>query len=111
MAYGAGWVAAQKYGVGEILDPRPFASGSIRETFAANPHLRQVLPAMGYSSEQRAELKATIEASAADVVINGSPADIAQLLELSLPVLQVRYSFVLRGGVDVFGRVAGLLEV
>jgi len=111
MAYGAGWVAARKYGVGEILDPRPFALGSIRETFAANPHLRQVLPAMGYSSEQRAELKATIEASAADVVINGSPADIAQLLELSLPVLQVRYSFVLREGVDVFGRVAGLLEV
>lgn len=109
MAYGAGWVAAEKYGVGEILDPEPFSVGSIRETFAANRHLRQVLPAMGYSEEQRAELKATIEASGAEVVINASPANIAELLELSLPVVQVRYGFVPREGVDIFSRVAGLL--
>jgi predicted GTPase len=109
MAYGAGWVAAGKYGAGEILDPEPFAVGSIRETFAANPHLRQVVPAMGYSEEQRAELKATIEGSGADVVINASPANITELLELSLPVVQVRYGFVPRAGVDIFSRVAGLL--
>ncbi len=64
---------------------------------------------MGYSEKQRAELKATIEASGADVVINASPANIAELLELSLPVVQVRYSFVPREGVDIFSRVAGLL--
>ena len=109
MAYGAGWVAAGKYGAGEILDPEPFSVGSIRETFAANPHLRQVLPAMGYSEEQRAELKATIEVSGADVVINASPANITELLELSLPVVQVRYAFVPRKGVDIFSRVAALL--
>jgi predicted GTPase len=110
MPYGAGWVAAEKYEVGEIIDPAPWAVGSIRETLAANSHLRRVLPAMGYSQEQRSELKATIEASAADVVINASPASLAELLDLSLPVVQVRYRFVVREGVDLVSRVAGLLS-
>ena len=110
MPYGAGWVAAEKYEVGEIIDPAPWAVGSIRETLAANSHLRRVLPAMGYSQEQRSELKATIEASAADVVINASPASLAELLDLSLTVVQVRYRFVVREGVDLFSRVAGLLS-
>ena len=109
MAYGAGWVAAQKYAAAEIIDPAPFAVGSIRETCEKYQHLRQVLPAMGYSEQQRAELKATIEASNADVVINGSPANIQQLLELSLPVAQVRYRFVIRSGADLFARVSALL--
>jgi predicted GTPase len=109
MAYGAGWVAAQKYAVAEIIDPRPFAVGSILETCERYQHLRQVLPAMGYSEQQRAELKATIEASNADVVINASPASIPELLELSLPVAQVRYRFVQRSGVDLFARVCALL--
>lgn len=109
MAYGAGWVAAQKYLVAEIIDPRLHAAGSIAETFAANPHLRLVLPAMGYSEEQRSELKSTIEASGADVVINASPANIASLLELSLPVVQVRYRFTMRQGVDLLARTKGLL--
>jgi predicted GTPase len=64
---------------------------------------------MGYSEQQRAELKATIEASDADVVINASPSDIQQLLELSLPVVQVRYDFVQRSGADLLARVRGLL--
>ena len=55
MPWGAGWVAARQYGAGEIVDPRPHARGSIQATYAANPHLRQVLPAMGYSRDQRAE--------------------------------------------------------
>ena len=110
MAYGAGWVAAQKYAVGDIIDPRPFAVGTIREVFASNPHLRRVLPAMGYSQQQRRELKATIEASEVDVVLNASPADIATLLELSLPVTQVRYRFVVRQGPDILATVMRLLE-
>lgn len=109
MAYGAGWVAAKKYAVAEIIDPRPLAQGSIGETFAANPHLQSVLPAMGYSQQQRAELKATIEASNADVVLNASPADIASLLELSLPVVQVEYRFVVRQGPDILATVMKLL--
>ena len=109
MAYGAGWVAAQKYQVREIVDPHPSAVGSIRQTLEKFTHLRQVLPAMGYSSEQRAELKATIEGSGAEVVLNASPSNIATLLDLSLPVVQVRYVFTPREGVDILAAVRKLL--
>jgi len=109
MAYGAGWVAAQQYAVADIIDPRPLAQGSIRETFAANPHLHRVLPAMGYSEQQCRELKATIEASDADLVLNASPADIAALLKLTLPVMQVSYRFVARQGPDILAAVKRLL--
>ncbi len=110
MAYGAGWVAAHQFGAGEIVDPSPFAVGSIRETLAAYPHLEAVLPAMGYSREQRGELKATIEASGAEVVVSASPAAIGDLLQLSLPVVQVRYVFRPLGGTDLLELVSGLLE-
>jgi predicted GTPase len=109
MAYGAGWVAAQKYAAAEIIDPKPFAVGSIKDTCDRYGHLRQVLPAMGYSESQRRELKATIEASDAEVVLNASPADIESLLELSLPVTQVRYEFVARRGVDILASVKKII--
>ncbi len=110
MAYGAGWVAAQRFGAAEIVDPAPYAVGSIRETLAAYPRLRSVLPAMGYSPAQRDELRATIEASGADLVVNASPADIGSLLKLSLPVVQVRYAFRPRAGIDLLATVSDLLE-
>jgi len=110
MAFGAGWVAAQKYAVADVVDPRPLAQGSISQTFAANPHLHRVLPAMGYSEQQCRELKATIEASDADIVLNASPADIAGLLALSLPVVQVSYRFLARQGPDLLAAVQGLLS-
>jgi predicted GTPase len=109
MSHGAGWVAAQQYAVDAIIDPRPFATGSIRDTYAANPHLQQVLPAMGYSEGQRAELKATIEASGADLVLNASPSDIDRLLDLTLPVARVSYRFVPRQGIDILARVTNLV--
>jgi predicted GTPase len=109
MAYGAGWMAAQQGGAAAVIDPRPFAVGSIAATYARHRQLQQVLPAMGYSRQQRRELKATIEASGADAVVNGSPADIARLLDLTLPVVQVRYRFELREGVDLLARVQALL--
>ena len=108
MSFGAGWVAAQQYKVGQVIDPRPHAAGSLRETFAANQHLKKVLPAMGYSEQQRRELKASIEDSGAELVINGSPADIATLLELQLPVAQVRYRWVAQKGPDILTRVLAL---
>jgi predicted GTPase len=109
MAYGAGWVAARQFKVGEIIDPRPHAVGTIRETFADNAHLEDVLPAMGYSAAQREELAATIEASGAELVLNGSPARLDQLLELSLPVVQVRYRWVQRDGPDLLEILRELL--
>lgn len=110
MAFGAGWVAAQQCRVGDIVDPRPHAVGSIADTFSDNPHLQRVLPAMGYSDAQRKELRATIEASGAELVINASPADIATLLELSMPVVQVRYRWSQRSGDDILKEVKALLD-
>jgi predicted GTPase len=91
MAYGAGVVAARRLGAAEILDPRPFAVGSIRQTFAKYPHMGNVLPAMGYGAEQIGELAATINASGADVVLAATPIDLRRVLEASLPVQRVRY--------------------
>jgi predicted GTPase len=109
MPYGAGWVAAQQCRVGDIVEPRPHAVGSIAATFAAYPHLQRVLPAMGYSAEQREDLRGTIEATGAERVINASPADIGELLGASLPVVQVRYRWVARSGVNVLEEVRKLL--
>lgn len=105
MPYGAGWVAAQQHAPDMIVDPAPHAVGSIRETLDTFKHLYRVLPAMGYSQAQRAELKSTIEKSEAEVVINASPADIASLLDLSLPVVKVRYRFTPVTGADILAIV------
>jgi predicted GTPase len=110
MPHGAGWVAAMDAGVKQVVDPREHAVGSLCDTFEAFPHLGRVLPAMGYSEQQRRELKATIEASDAETVINASPADIAALLDLALPVARVSYRFEVRQGTDILAAVRRLLE-
>jgi predicted GTPase len=109
MGYGAGWVAAQKYNVDELVDPAPSATGSIAGTLEEHTHLRRVLPAMGYSRSQREELKKTIEGSDAEVVLNASPADVGTLLDLTLPVVRVYYRFKPLQGVDILERVRQLL--
>ena len=91
MRYGAGHVAARKLGAAELVDPRPFAVGSIRETLARYDHLDEVLPAMGYGSRQIAELQETINASDAELVLIGTPIDLSRMLELNKPALRVRY--------------------
>jgi predicted GTPase len=91
MSFGAGWVAAKRFGAAEILDPRPFAVGSIRETFARYPTTGMVLPAMGYGSEQVRELVQTINASPADVVVVGTPIDLRRLVAFDKPAVRVRY--------------------
>ena len=91
MAYGAGWVAARRYGAGEIVDPRPFAVGSIAETYAKYPTTGDVLPAMGYGDRQVEELAQTIRASDADVVVIGTPIDLTRLIEFDKPSVRVRY--------------------
>ncbi len=101
MGYGAGWIAAHKYGVAEVVDPRTCAVGSLVDIYQAYPQLLAVLPAMGYSLQQRQELKASIEGSGAELVLNASPANVGAVLELSLPVVQVRYRFVPLSGVDI----------
>jgi predicted GTPase len=91
MAYGAGVVAAQRFGAGEIIDPRPFAVGSIIETYARYPTTGNVLPAMGYGSGQTIELEETINNSDADLVIAATPIDLSRIVNVRLPMDRVRY--------------------
>lgn len=92
MPSGAGLAAALAAGVAEIVDPRPYAVGSIKAAFQAYPHLGPVLPALGYSAAQRADLSATIEACPADVVIVGTPIDLRHVATTSKPLLRARYA-------------------
>jgi predicted GTPase len=91
MAYGAGWVAAQRFGAAEIIDPRPFAIGSISATYAKYPNTGNVLPAMGYGEKQMRELERTINRSDADLVLIGTPIDLRRLLKLNKPSQRIRY--------------------
>ncbi len=91
MAFGAGWLAARRYGAGEIVDPRPYAVGSIQETYARWPQIGAVLPAMGYGPEQMAELAKTIRRAPVDLVIVATPIDLRRLIQLDKPALRVRY--------------------
>jgi len=91
MPYGAGSVAAKDAGVGEIIDPRSFAVGSIKDTFDKYTHLTNVLPAMGYGKKQISELEETINNTDAEIVVSGTPIDITRVLKSSKPIVRVRY--------------------
>jgi predicted GTPase len=92
MRYGAGTVAAKEYGAKTIVDPRPFAVGSIIDTFNKYTHLTNILPAMGYGKKQIRELEQTINNTTCDVVISGTPIDLTRILKTKKPVVRIRYS-------------------
>jgi len=89
--YGAGLIAAQKYGAAAVVDPEPAAAGSLERVFESYPHLDTVLPAMGYSDEQVRDLEATIRNAAPDVVVSGTPHDLARVIDVDVPIVRVRY--------------------
>jgi predicted GTPase len=91
MTYGAAVLAAKEHGAASLVDPRPFAVGSIAETFATYPHVGALLPAMGYGREQMQELRETIARSDAELVLIGTPIDLRRLIELDKPALRVTY--------------------
>ncbi len=91
MKYGAGIVAAQKFGAGTIVDPRPYTVRSITETFEHYPKIGTLLPAMGYGDAQRDDLEETINRTEADIVVVGTPIDLGRILEANKPMLRVRY--------------------
>ena len=93
MAYGAGVVAAQKFGAAEILDPRPFAVRSIAATYQKYPGTGAVLPAMGYGGDQIADLEETINRSNAELVIIATPIDLGKIINIKLPSQRVRYEY------------------
>jgi predicted GTPase len=91
MPYGAGVVAARQCGAAQLVDPRPFAVGSIRGTYEHYPHLTSLLPAMGYSAMQRHELQETINRATCDLVLIATPIDLARVITLDKPSLRVTY--------------------
>lgn len=97
MAFGAGTVAARRSGAAGIVDPRPYAVGSIAETFRRYPTTGPVLPAMGYGPEQTAELEETIRAVPADVVVIATPIDLRHVVRIDKPTVRVRYDLVVQG--------------
>lgn len=101
MGYGAGVVAARQFGAGELVDPRPFAVGSIVETLERFHHLEPLLPAMGYSKKQIDELETTINRSDAEVVLIGTPIDLRKVLKIDKPAVRVRYELEQESGPDL----------
>ncbi|HOA21107.1 MAG TPA: cyclic 2,3-diphosphoglycerate synthase [Anaerolineaceae bacterium] len=91
MAYGAGYVAARRYGAAEIVDPRPFAVGSILDTYKKYPGTGKILPAMGYGDQMVRDLEKTIENADVDMVVIGTPIDLTRVLKLNKPSQRVRY--------------------
>jgi predicted GTPase len=89
--YGAGLIAARKYGAGEIVNPEPPAVGSLQRVFEEYDHLDAVLPAMGYSDAQIRDLEATIRNAAPDVVVSGTPHDLGRLIDIDGLIVRVRY--------------------
>lgn len=92
LSFGAGWLAARRYGAAEIVDPRPHAVGSLAETFAAYPHIGAILPAMGYGARQLSDLAETIRHTPADLVLVATPVDLARLVDFPQPALRVSYA-------------------
>jgi predicted GTPase len=91
MSWGAGVVGARAAGAEAIVDPSPYAVGSLAATYDQYPNARGVLPAMGYGAQQVADLAATIEATPCDAVVSGTPIDLSRVLTVSKPVVRARY--------------------
>ncbi|HPB64599.1 MAG TPA: cyclic 2,3-diphosphoglycerate synthase [Mesotoga sp.] len=91
MRYGAGWVAAKKFGAKEIVDPRPYAVGSIVATYEKYNHIDEILPAMGYGEKQMKELEETINKADVDLVIIGTPIDLRRVIDINKPAVRIGY--------------------
>jgi predicted GTPase len=110
MSYGAGFVAAKRAGVAEIVDPRPYAVPALRTVFARYPHLGPVLPAIGYDPAQIAALRETIDAAEVEVVVAATPVSLAEILHLNRPVVRARYEYADAGEPTLGSQVDAFLE-
>ena len=93
MAFGAGIIAAERFKAAEIVDPRPFLKGTLKDTFAAYPGIGKLLPAMGYSAEQIEDLEATVNSIDCDMVLAATPIDLTKLIDINKPVQRIRYEY------------------
>jgi predicted GTPase len=110
MAFGAGLIAARSHGAAVVVDPRPFAVGSVGEVFSRYPHIGPVLPAMGYSPRQIRELERTIDGADCDIVLFATPIHLPRLLSIRKPTLRVRYAYRDRGRPTLEEVLVPLLE-
>ena len=101
MPYGAGAVIAKKLGATEIVDPRPYAVGSIKETYEKYTHLSTILPAVGYGEKQIAELKATIDGTPCDAVVIGTPIDLRRVMTIDKATVRAKYELKVLGSVTL----------
>jgi len=101
MPFGAATIAAKKLGAKEIVDPKPYAVGSIKETYQQYQHLGKVLPAVGYSERQIAELKTTIDKTPCDVILVGTPVDLSRITRLNKPAVRVKYDLQIIGPISL----------
>jgi predicted GTPase len=101
MAFGAGVVFAKKFGAAELVDPRPYAVGSIKEAYRKYPHLGAVLPALGYDSKQVEELKQTIDRTPCDIVVIGTPIDLRRVITINKPTVRVKYELQVLGSISL----------
>jgi predicted GTPase len=92
MTYGAGVVAAEKYGAAELVDPRPYTVQSISDTFTKYPNIGTLLPAMGYGDKQVKDLETTINRTKCDLVLIATPIDLSRLIKINKPTARVFYS-------------------
>jgi predicted GTPase len=93
MRFGAGVIAARRFGAAELVDPRPFLKGSLKETFRTYPHIGRLLPAMGYGTGQVRDLEATINACDCDMIVSATPIDLTRLVAVEKPVIRVCYDY------------------
>ena len=110
MTYGAGYLAAEKYSAREVVDPRPYAKGSIKETFERYPQLKNILPAMGYAPVQMQELRETIESVPCDLVVVATPIDLRRLLGLTRDSVHVSYEIEEMDGKELKGSIEGFVD-
>jgi predicted GTPase len=110
MPYGAGMIFAKKFGAATIVDPRPYAVGSIKEAFKKYPHLGAILPALGYSEKQVAELKETIDHTPCDVVVIGTPIDLRRVVAIKQPTVRVNYELKVLGPVSLEHILDGFIK-
>jgi predicted GTPase len=101
MAYGAAVLAAREYGASIIVDPKPYAVGSIKETFNKYPDIGKLLPAMGYSSKQITDLEETINQTECDTVITGTPIDLGKIIKINKPIVKAEYELEEIGTADL----------
>ena len=101
MKVGAGTVAAQRFGAKELVDPRPYVVGTMKETFNHYPNIGTLLPAMGYSKKQIKDLETTINKTECDAVVIGTPIDLSRFITINKPFTRVKYDLSLEAKTEL----------